>query len=310
MKQKPLNSKLSEQKLGRGLSALFGDSSVNNSLFNNNSKSPSINNDVVEKIPLSQIQAGVYQPRTSFEKNELEELAESIKEHGVIQPIILRKIENNKYEIIAGERRFRASKIAKLNEIPAIIRKIDNQSALEIAIIENVQRSDLSATQEALGYNRLIEEFSYNQDMIAKKVGKSRSHIANLLRLLNLPVKVQEYVDNKIISMGHARAIINASNPEELAEKIIKNSLNVRQVEELVRSDKYEKATKKPAMVLTNSKIKFISPKHIADIENNLRELLKMDTKILFNPVNGNGKITFKFEDLASIQNLIKKLQN
>jgi len=310
MKQKPLNSKLSEQKLGRGLSALFGEASVNNSLFNNNQKSSPTNNDIVEKISLSKIQAGFYQPRTSFEKNELEELAESIKEHGVIQPIILRKIDDNKYEIIAGERRFRASKIAKLHEIPAIIRKIDNQSALEIAIIENVQRSDLSASQEALGYSRLIEEFSYNQDMIAKKVGKSRSHIANLLRLLNLPKKVQEYLDNKVISMGHARAIINATDPEDLAEKIIKNSLNVRQAEDLVRNDKFEKSKKKPAMVLNNSKIKFISPKHISDIENNLKESLKMETKILFNPVNGNGKITFKFEDLASIQSLIKKLQN
>ena len=235
MEQKATLVKFNEKKLGRGLSALLGESKVKSPLF-----SPE-NQDAVEKISLKKIRAGVYQPRQNFEETELQDLADSIKEHGVIQPIILRKTEDDFYEIIAGERRFRASKIANLTEIPAIVRKFSDNDALEIAIIENVQRSDLSPTEEARGYQRLMKEFSYTQEIVAKKVGKSRAHIANLLRLLTLPEKVREYLDSKQISMGHARAIINSINPEELAKKIIAKGLNVRDAEEIVRDEKSKK---------------------------------------------------------------------
>ena len=183
MEQKATLAKFSDKKLGRGLSALLGESKVKSPLFNPE------NQDAVEKINLKKIRAGVYQPRHNFEETELQDLANSIKEHGVIQPIILRKTDEDFYEIIAGERRFRAAKIANLTEIPAIVRKFSDNDALEIAIIENVQRSDLSPTEEARGYQRLIKEFSYTQEIVAKKVGKSRAHIANLLRLLTLPEK-------------------------------------------------------------------------------------------------------------------------
>jgi len=303
MEQKATLAKFSEKKLGRGLSALLGESKV---------KSPLLafeNQDAVEKINLTKIRAGVYQPRQNFEETELQDLADSIKEHGVIQPIILRKTDEDFYEIIAGERRFRAAKIANLSEIPAIVRKFSDNDALEIAIIENVQRSDLSPTEEARGYQRLMKEFSYTQEIVAKKVGKSRAHIANLLRLLTLPEKVREYLDSKQISMGHARAIINSINPEELAQKIIAKGLNVRDAEEIVRDEKIEKAKRTPVLVRTESRIKFINSEHLVALENQISELCGMDCKISYNGFKGVGKIIMKFDEIEKIQQLISGLE-
>ena len=303
MEQNATLAKLSEKKLGRGLSALLGESKV---------KSPLLafeNQDAVEKISLKKIRAGVYQPRQHFEETELQDLADSIKEHGVIQPIILRKTDEDYYEIIAGERRFRASKIANLTEIPAIVRKFSDNDALEIAIIENVQRSDLSPTEEARGYQRLIKEFSYTQEVVAKKVGKSRAHIANLLRLLNLPQKVRDYLDSNQISMGHARAIINSINPEELAKKIIAKGLNVRDAEEIVRDEKIEKAKRTPVLIRTESRIKFINSEHLVALENQISELCGMDCKISYNGFKGVGKIMMKFDEIEKIQQLITKIE-
>ena len=303
MEQNATLAKLSEKKLGRGLSALLGESKV---------KSPLLafeNQDAVEKISLKKIRAGVYQPRQHFEETELQDLADSIKEHGVIQPIILRKTDEDYYEIIAGERRFRASKIANLTEIPAIVRKFSDNDALEIAIIENVQRSDLSPTEEARGYQRLIKEFSYTQEVVAKKVGKSRAHIANLLRLLNLPQKVRDYLDSNQISMGHARAIINSINPEELAKKIIAKGLNVRDAEEIVRDEKIEKAKRTPVLIRTESRIKFINSEHLVALENQISELCGMDCKISYNGFKGVGKIMMKFDEIEKIQQLITRIE-
>jgi ParB family chromosome partitioning protein len=303
MEQKATLAKFSEKKLGRGLSALLGESKV---------KSPLLafeNQDAVEKINLTKIRAGIYQPRQNFEETELQDLADSIKEHGVIQPIILRKTDEDFYEIIAGERRFRAAKIANLSEIPAIVRKFSDNDALEIAIIENVQRSDLSPTEEARGYQRLMKEFSYTQEIVAKKVGKSRAHIANLLRLLTLPEKVREYLDSKQISMGHARAIINSINPEELAQKIIAKGLNVRDAEEIVRDEKIEKAKRTPVLVRTESRIKFINSEHLVALENQISELCGMDCKISYNGFKGVGKIIMKFDEIEKIQQLISGLE-
>jgi ParB family chromosome partitioning protein len=303
MEQKATLAKFSDKKLGRGLSALLGENKV---------KSPLLafeNQDAVEKINLKKIRAGVYQPRQNFEETELQDLADSIKEHGVIQPIILRKTDGDFYEIIAGERRFRAAKIANLTEIPAIVRKFSDNDALEIAIIENVQRSDLSPTEEARGYQRLMKEFSYTQEIVAKKVGKSRAHIANLLRLLTLPEKVREYLDSKQISMGHARAIINSINPEELAKKIIAKGLNVRDAEEIVRDEKIEKAKRTPVLVRTESRIKFINSEHLVALENQISELCGMECKISYNGFKGVGKIIMKFDEIDKIQQLITKLE-
>ena len=303
MEQKATLAKFSDKKLGRGLSALLGESKVKSPLFNPE------NQDAVEKINLKKIRAGVYQPRQNFEETELQDLADSIKEHGVIQPIILRKTDEDFYEIIAGERRFRAAKIANLTEIPAIIRKFSDNDALEIAIIENVQRSDLSPTEEARGYQRLMKEFSYTQEIVAKKVGKSRAHIANLLRLLTLPEKVREYLDSKQISMGHARAIINSINPEELAKKIIAKGLNVRDAEEIVRDEKIEKAKRTQVLVRTESRIKFINSEHLVALENQISELCGMECKISYNGFKGVGKIIMKFDEIEKISQLISGLE-
>ena len=303
MEQKATLAKFSDKKLGRGLSALLGENKVKSTLF------AFENQDAIEKINLKKIRAGVYQPRQNFEETELQDLADSIKEHGIIQPIILRKTDEDFYEIIAGERRFRAAKIANLTEIPAIIRKFSDNDALEIAIIENVQRSDLSPTEEARGYQRLIKEFSYTQEIVAKKVGKSRAHIANLLRLLTLPEKVREYLDSKQISMGHARAIINSINPEELAKKIIAKGLNVRDAEEIVRDEKIEKAKRTPVLIRTESRIKFINSEHLVALENQISELCGMECKISYNGFKGVGKIIMKFDEIEKISQLISGLE-
>ncbi len=297
-----------ERKLGRGLSSLLGDSK---------SKKDSLpvlqkNQKTIDLVPLSKIIAGIYQPRKKFDANEIKELSESIKENGIIQPIILRKVEElNKYEIIAGERRFRAASIAGLTEIPAIVKNITDHEALELALIENIQREDLSLREEAEGYKRLIEDFSYHQDQIAKKTGKSRSHIANLLRLLNLPQKVLELLDKNLLSMGHARAIINSDSPEKMAQKIVNNSLTVRHAEELVREEKVDKIKKTPKEALQNrkkSKAKFIDKKHLFAMEKDLSKLLKHEACISYNSLKSSGKIIIKFDDFEKLQKFIKKL--
>ena len=294
---------LQERKLGRGLSALLGE---NKSKINSNIIS--FGGENIEKISVDKIVAGIYQPRQNFSESEITELAESIKEKGLIQPILLRKKgDEDIYEIIAGERRFRASKLAGLQEVSAIVRKINNHDALEIALIENIQREDLSVIEEARGYKKLIEEFSYLQEMIAKKVGKSRSHIANLLRLLNLPDEVQEFLDKKLLSMGHARAIINSDNPEELAKKIVLDSLTVRETEDIVRDEKIKNV---PLLYRTESKIKYVNPQSFIEFENKLSNLIGAPIKISYNGNSGSGKITIIFNDFDLISDMLVRLEN
>lgn len=295
-----------EKKLGRGLSALLGESRAKEEGLAIKRRDDTI----VELIDLDQIIAGVYQPRQVFHQDELDELANSIKENGLIQPILLRKAKNEDYyEIIAGERRFRATKIAGLTKIPAIVKKINNHEALELAIIENVQRSDLSITEEAKGYEQLINEFSYTQDQVAKKLGKSRSHVANILRLLTLPQNVRDLLDQKLISMGHARAIINSNNPEKLAKKTVEESLTVREVENLVRDEKIEKIKNKPLLVRTESQIKFINTQHLKALEDRLCDAIGMEVKISYNSLKNNGNITIKFDEFEKVQQLIEQLE-
>jgi len=296
-----------ERKLGRGLSALLGDSGKTRT------ESPlpvAQNQKLVESIHLNKITAGVYQPRKHFDQTELEELANSIKENGLIQPITLRKVgDEDHYEVIAGERRLRAAKLAGLSEIAAIVKKINNHEALELALIENIQRSDLSLIEEAVGYKQLLEEFSYAQEQIAKKVGKSRSHIANLLRLLTLPQTVKDLLDKKLISMGHARAIINSNNPEKLAKKTVEDSLTVRHVEDLVRDERVEKARNTPLMVRTESKIRFINSEHLNNLESRLSAATGLEVNLSYNSFKNSGKISIKFDEFDKIQQLINKLE-
>ena len=209
--------------LGRGLSSLIGDTK---------------NKTNITKLLIKDINRNKLQPRKVFNKEKLEELTSSIKERGVIQPIIVRPIKNvsDKYEIVAGERRWLASQKAGLHEVPVVILEVDDEKSLEFAIVENVQRQDLNSIEEAQGYQRLIDEFSYNQDKLAKFIGKSRSHIANCLRLLNLPSEVISYVEKEKISAGHARSLVGLPNAELIAKKIVNNKLSVRQAEHLVRA--------------------------------------------------------------------------
>jgi ParB family chromosome partitioning protein len=299
---------IQEKKLGRGLSALLGESKSKktDNIQNENVKS----GEMVESISVNKIIAGIYQPRKTFNHDEIDELANSIKENGLIQPIILRKADDeNHYEIIAGERRFRAAKIAGFTKIPSIVKKLNNHEALELAIIENVQRSDLSLIEEAAGYKQLIEEFSYTQDQISKRIGKSRSHVTNLLRLLTLPQIVRELLDKKLISMGHARAIINSNDPETLAKRAANESLTVRHVEDLVRDEKIEKVKNNTLLVRTESKIRFVNSQELTRIESELAEILKTEVKISYNSFKNNGKITIKFSELEEIQQLIENIK-
>ena len=217
-----INPFKSKKGLGRGLSSLIGDSDTK--VINN-------------KISISSITPNKFQPRKNFQREDLQELSNSIKERGIIQPLIVRKsgYEKNRYELIAGERRLQASQMAGLHEVPVFIIEADDLKSLEFAIVENVQRKDLNPVEEAEGYKRLIDEFKYDQDKVAKFIGKSQSHISNSIRLLSLPKKVINYLSNGNLTQGHAKILVGFDGADILAEKIIKKKLSVRQAENLVR---------------------------------------------------------------------------
>ena len=319
------NNLNSGKRLGAGLSTLLGDKNRNKSNLNHNIDSKDL-------IDIDKLIPGIYQTRKNVNQEELEELAKSIVENGLMQPIIARTAENSNYfEIIAGERRFRACKIAGLTQIPTIVKKINNHQALELAIVENIQRSDLSLIDEANGYKQIIEEFSYTQEQIANKVGKSRSHIANIIRLLALPSSACEFLEKKLISMGHARAVLSAENPEEMIKKIIANSMTVREVEDEVRNQKIIKPIKNSekrgeienqkqnasknasgnlvAFIRNEKSIKFISSEHIKQLSNQLAEKINCKVQINYNSLKNRGKLMIDFEDISTLQDLINKLQ-
>ena len=275
-----INPFKNKKGLGRGLSSLIGDSDVK--ITNN-------------KISISSIIPNKYQPRKNFDKNSLEELTASIRERGIIQPIIVRASEdsNDKYELIAGERRWQAAQNAGLHEVPAVILNVDNLKSLEFAIVENVQRKDLNPIEEAEGYQRLINEFNYDQDKVAKFIGKSRAHISNCIRLLSLPAKVIEHIINDKISPGHAKILVGLDNSELLAEKIIKKKLSVRQAEALARLVKINK-----------SSIKSKDPNSI-DIENQLSSKIGMKV-FLNNKKNNTGTLIFEYKGVDQLDRLIK----
>lgn len=297
-----------DKKLGRGLSALLGeakkDTRVNNQTNNDN--------DSVQLISVNNLIAGVYQPRKHFDQDQLLELSNSIRENGIIQPIIVRKAdERGTFEIVAGERRFKAAKMAGLHKVPVIIKDIDNIQALEFAIIENVQRADLSPIEEAQGYKQLMSEFDYTQEQVAKKIGCSRSHIANILRLLSLPTEVQHLLDQGKISFGHAKVIMNSENVLELAKQIVENNWTVRDIETMFKNDKLEvelksSSIKKTSSVLKNKASKSQSVKHI---ELKLKKLFPENlVKAEYSSQNKKGKITIFFKNLKDIEELVDSL--
>ena len=279
-----INPFKNKKGLGRGLSSLIGDSDVK--ITNN-------------KISISSIIPNKYQPRKNFDKNSLEELTASIRERGIIQPIIVRASEdsNDKYELIAGERRWQAAQNAGLHEVPAVILNVDNLKSLEFAIVENVQRKDLNPIEEAEGYQRLINEFNYDQDKVAKFIGKSRAHISNCIRLLSLPAKVIEHIINDKISPGHAKILVGLDNSELLAEKIIKKKLSVRQAEALARLVKSNKSS-------TKSK----DPNSI-DIEHQLSSKIGMRV-FLNNKKNNTGTLIFEYKGVDQLDRLIRIIKD
>jgi len=277
--------------LGRGLSSLMGDTET--------AQTKNSNVGQETKIPIANLKPSPSQPRRLFNKNSINELADSIKAKGLVQPLVVRPSPSdvNTYEIIAGERRWRAAQIAQLHEVPAVIRNFNDTEALEIAIIENVQRSDLSPIEEAAGYKRLIENHGHTQEDLSGIVGKSRSHIANIIRLLSLPQSIQDMITEGKISSGHARAIMNSAFPEQLAEKIINENLSVRDAENLAKDKK--------GII---KKLKLKDPDTI-DLENKISEKLGLTINISHKGKKG-GSIKIDYKTLDQLEMITQKLKN
>ena len=263
--------------LGRGLSSLIGDNSTT-------SKS--------NKVAISSIVRNKFQPRKNFNKVEMEELTNSIKERGIIQPIIVRR-QSDKYEIVAGERRWQAAQNAGLHDVPIVEIEADDLKSLEFAIVENVQRDDLNSIEEANGYKRLIDEFNYDQEKVAKFIGKNRTHITNCLRLLSLPVPVIKLIEEKKLSQGHAKVLVGLENSHQIAQKIVEKKLSVRQAENLVRIYKSPKKFK----VITNDS-------NIKALEKNLQEKTGLMAKI-HHKKNNKGTLIFEYNSADQLDRLV-----
>src|SRR6056300_917950 len=267
--------------LGRGLSSLIGETKVE-----------------VQKnqLPISDLKPNKYQPRKNFDEANLEDLTNSIKERGIIQPIIVRKSdnENSKFEIIAGERRWLAAQRAGIHTVPVVITDVDDLKSLEFAIVENVQRHDLNPLEEAQGYKRLIDEFSYDQEKVSKFIGKSRSYITNSLRLLSLPKKIIEMIENRLITSGHAKILVGLDNAEFIANKIIEKKLSVRQVESFVKIFKKNK----------NQNTKFKDPNTV-DLEKKVSEKIGLNVSIK-NDKRNKGSITFFYKEIDQLNKIIE----
>ena len=270
--------------LGRGLSSLIGDTKVDTN---------------INKLFISELVRNKYQPRKSFNQENLDELTNSIKERGIIQPIIVRKSVDQKfkYEIIAGERRWLAAQNAGLHEVPVVITEADDLKSLEFAIVENVQRIDLNVIEEAQGYQRLINDFSYDQNKVAQFIGKSRSHISNCLRLLNLPNEVVDLIRNNKLSQGHAKILVGLENAFFLAKKIIEKQLSVRQTESLVKIFRTKKISK--------FKVKDPNLKHL---ELTLADKIGLNV-LIKNNKNNAGSITLEYKNLEQLNKLIEVIK-
>jgi ParB family chromosome partitioning protein len=266
--------------LGRGLSSLIGERELEKN---------------VNKIPISDLISSKFQPRKIFEENNLKDLTNSIKERGIIQPILVRKSndDRSKYEIIAGERRWLAAQKAGLHEVPVVITEVDDLKSLEFAIVENVQRDDLNVIEEAQGYKRLIEDFSYDQEKVAKFIGKSRSHITNFLRLLTLPDDVLKLIELKKLTAGHAKILVGLENAAFVAKKIIEKNLSVRQTENFVKIFKIKRQP-----------LKFAKDINLQALEESITE--KIGLKVLIkNKKNNKGSINFEYKDINQLNKII-----
>lgn len=276
--------------LGRGLDSLFADNSVDEI-------NPSVN-----KLRIMEIEPNHDQPRKDFDEKALSELAESIEQHGVLQPLVVRPLANGAYQLVAGERRWRAARIAGLTEVPVVIKELSDEEVIEIAMIENLQREDLNPLEEALGYRYMMDELGITQEQAAEKVGKSRPAVANSLRLLKLPDEVQEMIKNNLISPGHARALLGFDSEDmiiQTAKLIVKDDLSVREVETMVKNSK-----KAPKIPKQQKRDKFFSEVELALVENLGRKVKIKESKM------DAGLLEIEFFDKDDLESLAMKLEN
>ena len=271
--------------LGRGLSSLIGETKVE------------IN---INKVSISDLVSNKFQPRKTFDEESLQDLTNSIKERGIIQPIIVRKSsdDSSKYEIIAGERRWLSAQKAGLHEVPVVVADADDLKSLEFAIVENVQRNDLNAIEEARGYKRLIEEFSYDQERVAQFIGKSRSHIANFLRLLTLPDVILKLIEIKKLSTGHAKVLVGLNNAEFVANKIVEKKLSVRQAENFVKIFKIKKQS-----------FKKTKDANLQSIESSITEKIGLNV-LIKNKKNNTGSLVLEYKDLNQLNKIIEIIKS
>jgi ParB family chromosome partitioning protein len=285
---------IKKRGLGRGLSSLLGDETEDYASSDRLRLS--------KMVPIELLHPGQFQPRRVFDPDALASLADSMREKGVLQPLLVRRhpVHANSYEIVAGERRWRAAQQAQLSEVPVVIKELSDSDALAIAVVENIQREDLTPVEEAAAYQRMTEEFSYTQETLAQSVGKSRSHIANMMRLLSLPDNVQRMIDEGQLSAGHARALVVAEDPAGLAQQIVRLGLNVRQAEQLVKAAKPD-AAKGHKNVGAQDK-----DPNIAALESDLRDLLGL--KVAFKVQGEGGSMTIQYKTLEQLDGVLQRL--
>ncbi len=281
--------------LGRGLSALFGDANEDYASLDKVRQT--------KQVPIEFLKPGPFQPRRLFDEEAINGLVESIKEKGILQPLLVRRdpADANTYQIICGERRWRAAQIAGLHELPIVLRDLGDREALEVSLIENIQRQDLSPLEEAEGYKRLLEEFDHTQEAVGRIVGKSRSHVANMLRLLSLPDGIKKHLHDGSLSAGHARALLTAGDPAALADSIVKQGLNVRQTEQLVRSETEPAAIKKDVARLVKTKD--------ADIQALEKQVSsRLGLKVAIAPKGKGGTVTIRYTSLDQLDEVLGRL--
>ncbi len=285
--------------LGRGLSALMAD-------VTETETSAALGGAVEQIIPIERISPNPEQPRKRFEQGDLDDLAASIKEKGVIQPLIVRSRDDGTFEIVAGERRWRAAQMAKLHELPVVVRSFTDVEVLEVAIIENIQRADLNSVEEAAGYRQLMDKFGHTQEKMAEALGKSRSHIANLLRLLNLPEPVLDMLRSGDLSAGHARALVPAEDPLKLASQIVKGGLSVRATEALVKKE--QTSSSENIFKKESAKAKGEKDADTKALESDLSASLGMKVDLNHKPGQESGQITVHYKSLDDLDELCRML--
>lgn len=294
------DNKPRQRGLGRGLSALMADVSGNAGGETTAPQRPDLT------VPIERITPNPNQPRRHFDKGALDDLSASIREKGIIQPLIVRP-KGDGYEIVAGERRWRAAQLAKLHEVPVLVREFDDIEVLEIAIIENIQRADLNPIEEAAGYSQLMEKFGHTQEKLAEVLGKSRSHIANSVRLLQLPQEVRDYLRDGVLSSGHARALITSEDPVGLAKQVVQKGLSVRETERLAKaatvnifSDDTKKSKERP----------FAKDADTKALENDLTANLGMKVSIDHKPDQEKGSLTLRYDTLDQLDTICRLLSS